>query len=284
MTLPEFIKKKADGKKIAMLTAYDYTSARALEESNVDAILVGDSLGMVVLGYDSTVPVTMEEMLHHAKAVRRGAPKTFLIGDMPFLSYQVSAQDAVRNAGRFIKEARQDAVKIEGGLEVCGTVKAILDAGIPVLGHLGLTPQSATKLGGSKVQGKDRKSASYIYESAKALEDAGAFALVLECIPAELAKLISESLRIPTIGIGAGRHCDGQVLVLHDLLGLYKDFTPRFAKQYVSFYMDMLKAARHFKSDVETAAFPEERHSSHSQEADFLKFIAAQAKKRGRKR
>ncbi len=282
ITIPELLEKKRTRKKITMLTAYDYTSARALEEAGIDVILVGDSLGMVVLGYDSTVPVTMEEMLHHAKAVRRGAPGTFLVGDMPFLSYQASKADAVRNAGRFIKESRQDAVKIEGGIEMQSQIQAILDAGIPVLGHLGLTPQSATKLGGFKVQGKDLKTASYIYESALALEALGVFAIVLECVPQELAKLISEALTIPIVGIGAGKYCDGQVLVLHDIIGLYKNFTPKFVKQYETLYPRMLSAVKNYKKDVESQDFPGDRHAFHSEQLD-LRALTARFKKHARK-
>src|SRR3989344_6695728 len=220
MTIKDLQQKKKQGKKITLLTAYDYPSANLLEKADIDIILIGDSLGMVVLGYESTVPVTMDEMIHHAKAARRGTRYAFLIGDMPFLSYQVSKEEAIRNAGRFMKEAGCDAVKLEGGYEVLEVTKAILNAGIPVLGHLGLTPQTISKLGGYKIQGKDADAAKKILDQALQLEKAGCFALVLECVPDEVAKLITEKLKIPTIGIGAGSYCDGQGLVTNDMVGL----------------------------------------------------------------
>ncbi len=260
LSAPAIIAKKGV-EKITMLTAYDASFARLLESAQVDMLLVGDSLGMVVLGYDSTVPVTMDEMIHHAKAVRRGAPATMLVGDMPFLSYQVSKQAAIANAGRFFKEAGCDAVKLEGGREVCEAVRAIVDAGMPVMGHIGLTPQTAGKLGGFKVQGKDVQSARRLLKEARALEEAGVFSLVLECIPVGLAKLISEELGIPTIGIGAGICCDGQVLVTHDLLGLFEKFVPSFVKNYINLAPEIKKAVSSFVTEVKDETFPDEQHS-----------------------
>lgn len=260
LSAPDIIAKKGV-EKITMLTAYDASFARLLESAQVDMLLVGDSVGMVVLGYDSTVPVTMDEMIHHAKAVRRGAPATMLVGDMPFLSYQVSRQAAIANAGRFFKEAGCDAVKLEGGREVCKAVRAIVDAGMPVMGHIGLTPQTAGKLGGFKVQGKDVQSARRLLEEARALEEAGVFSLVLECIPVGLARLISEELRIPTIGIGAGISCDGQVLVTHDLLGLFEKFMPSFVKNYINLAPEIKKAVSSFVTEVKDETFPDEQHS-----------------------
>ena len=254
-------KMKGTGQRITMLTAYDASFARLLESSGVDMLLVGDSLGMVVLGYDSTVPVTMDEMLHHSKAVRNGAPNTLIVGDMPFMSYQVSIPEAITNAGRFMKEAGSDAIKLEGGLEVCDTVLALDQAGIPVMGHIGLTPQTAGKLGGYTVQGKDLESAKAQLEAAKALEEAGAFAIVLECVPAPLAQLISEQISIPTIGIGAGAGCDGQVLVTHDLLGMFEKFTPSFVKQFTHLAPSIKEAVQVFVQEVKDGEFPGEEHS-----------------------
>ncbi len=260
LLVPDILAKKGV-EKITMLTAYDASFARLLESAGVDMLLVGDSLGMVVLGYDSTVPVTMDEMIHHSAAVRRGAPSTMLVGDMPFLSYLVSKKEAVANAGRFFKEAGCDAVKLEGGREVCKAVRAIVDAGMPVMGHIGLTPQTAGKLGGFKVQGKDVESARRLLKEAKALEEAGAFSLVLECIPDGLAALISEAISIPTIGIGAGVGCDGQVLVTHDLLGLFEKFVPSFVKNYINLAPEVKKAVTSFISEVKDGSFPDDQHS-----------------------
>jgi len=251
-----FKQKKESGEKITMLTAYDYSMAKLVDSSGVDAILVGDSLGMVMLGYESTVSVTMDEMLHHCKAVKRGVKDAFLIGDMPFLSYQISDQEAVVNAGRFLKEAGCDAVKVEGGDQVCSRVKAISEAGIPVLGHLGLTPQTVSKLGGYKVQGKDEATAKKILNDAKQLEDSGCFSVILECIPQDLSKKITETLTIPTIGIGAGKHCDGQVLVTHDVIGFYNNFTPKFVKQYTKINDSVINALKEFKKETESGDFP----------------------------
>lgn len=257
---PDIVAMKGD-EKITMLTAYDAAFGRMLESAGVDILLVGDSLGMVVLGYDSTVPVTMDEMIHHASAVRRGAAHTLLVGDMPFLSYQVSHAEAISNAGRFFKEAGCDAVKLEGGLEVCGVTRAIVDAGMPVVGHIGLTPQTAGKLGGLKVQGKDAESARRLLAEAKGLEEAGAFCIVLECIPDGVAKYITEAITIPTIGIGGGVHCDGQVLVTHDLLGMFEKFIPSFVKQYTSLAPDIKNAVADFNKDVKDGVYPDETFS-----------------------
>ena len=260
-TITDFNNKKRDGKKITMLTAYDYPMARIVDDSGIDAILVGDSLGMVVLGYDSTVPVTMDEMIHHSKAVRRGTKYAFLVGDMPFMSYQISKEEAIRNAGRFMKEAGCDAVKLEGGDEVFDVTCAIVDAGIPVLGHLGLTPQTISKLGGFKVQGKDAEAAKRIIDQALKLERAGCFALVLECVPDKVAKIITEKLKIPTIGIGAGLHCDGQVLVTNDMVGLFDRFVPKFVKQYVKLSHLIGEGLKKYKDEVEGGIFPDAEHS-----------------------
>ncbi len=260
MTIAELLEKKRRGEKITMLTAYDFYTAAMIDQAGVDTILVGDSLGMVVLGYDSTVPVTMEEMLHHCKAVRRGTQKAFLIGDMPFMSYNVTQSEAVRNAGRFIKEAGCDAVKLEGGSEMAPVVRAVVQAGIPVCGHIGLTPQTATKLSGFKVQGKDAESARQLMDSARELDEAGAFMLVLECIPDAIAAEISKNISIPTIGIGAGPQCDGQVLVTNDLLGLFEKFVPKFVKQYCKLAPQIKDALNEYVREVREGAFPAPEH------------------------
>jgi 3-methyl-2-oxobutanoate hydroxymethyltransferase len=261
VTISELHQKKEKGQKITMMTAYDYPTARLVDEAGIDTILVGDSLGMVMLGYDSTVPVTMEEMLHHCRAVTRGAKSSFILGDMPFLSYQVSEEKAVENAGRLIKETGCDCVKLEGGSEVAPVIKAIVRAGIPVCAHIGLTPQTATMLSGFKVQGKDAESARQQVQSAKDLEEAGAFMIVMECIPDLLAARITKELRIPTIGIGAGIDCDGQVLVYHDLVGLFDRFTPKFVKQYVNLSPQIRDALVQFRKEVEDGSFPGPEHS-----------------------
>jgi 3-methyl-2-oxobutanoate hydroxymethyltransferase len=260
-TIADFQKKKESGRKITMLTAYDFPTANLVDQAGIDVILVGDSLGMVVLGYGSTVPVTMDEMIHHCKAVSRAARQSFVIGDMPFLSYQVSLEKAVENAGRFIKEAGCDAVKLEGGSAMCPAVKAIVEAGIPVCGHIGLTPQTATQLSGFKVQGKDAESARGLLESARDLEAAGAFMIVMECIPDKLAAIITRSLSIPTIGIGAGKDCDGQVLVFHDIVGLFERFTPKFVKRYMKLAPEIRAAVSRYREEVEKGSFPAEEHT-----------------------
>ncbi len=253
--------KKERGELITMLTAYDYPTAMAMDKAGVDAILVGDSLAMVVLGYENTLPVTMDEMLHHARAVARGAKTALLVGDMPFMSYQVSVEEAVRNAGRFLQQGGMDAVKLEGGRERAEAVRAITNAGIPVMGHIGLTPQSINQLGGFRAQGKTTLAAKRLVEDAQILEEAGAFSLVLESVPARLADLISKRISIPTIGIGAGVGCDGQVLVTHDLLGLFDRFTPKFVKKYANFHSEMQKAFADYIEDVETKRFPAAEHT-----------------------
>lgn len=252
--------KKLHGEVITILTAYDYPTALALDRAEIDAILVGDSLGMVVLGYQTTLPVTMEEMLHHCRAVARGAEYALLIGDMPFMSYQASVEDAVRNAGQFLQKAGMDAVKLEGGKERCDAIRLIVEAGIPVMGHLGLTPQSIHQLGGFRAQGKTVDSAIQLIEDSIRLQEAGCFSLVLESIPDRLAGLISKKLEIPTIGIGAGANCDGQVLVTHDLLGLYDQFSPKFSKRYKNFLDEMEGAFSAFMQDVNEKTFPTDNH------------------------
>ncbi len=256
-----FRQKKKDGEPITMLTAYDYPTALAVDRAGIDAILVGDSLGMVVLGYQNTLPVTMEDMLHHSRAVSRGAHYAMLIGDMPFMSYQVSTEQAVANAGRFLQEAGMDAVKLEGGLERADAVRHIVAAGIPVMGHLGLTPQSVNTLGGFRPQARTSSAAKKLIDDAFALEEAGAFSVVLESVPGRLAEWVSKKLTIPTIGIGAGIGCDGQVLVTHDLLGLFDRFTPKFVKQYAKLHSVMGEAFAGFKADVEQRKFPTDEHS-----------------------
>jgi len=260
-TVLDFKRKKEAGEKITMLTAYDYPMAKLIDSAGIDAVLVGDSVGMVVLGYDSTASVTMDEMIHHAKAVKKGITNSFLIGDMPFMSYQTSNNKAIRNAGRFVKEAECSAVKVEGGTEIVPRVKAIIGAGIPVLGHIGLTPQSATKLGGYRVQGKDASSKKRIEKDALDLEKAGCFAVVLECVPKDLAKEISLKLTIPTIGIGAGPDCDGQVLVTHDMVGYFDKFVPKFVKRYTKIGEMITGAVEAFKEETEKGSFPDEKHS-----------------------
>ena len=260
VTIADLQRKKQNKQKITMVTAYDYPTASLVDQAGIDTILVGDSLGMVVLGYESTVPVTMEEMIHHCKAVNRGAKHSFIIGDMPFMSYHSSVEKAIENAGRFIKEAGCDCVKLEGGTEMANVVKAIVNAGIPVCAHIGLTPQTATKLSGFKVQGKDAESAKALIQSAKDLEDAGAFMIVMECIPDSLAARITRELTIPTIGIGAGKDCDGQVLVYHDLVGLFERFTPKFVKQYINLSPQIKEALIKYKEEVENGTFPAPEH------------------------
>lgn len=253
--------KKVKGAKITMLTAYDYAMAVVLDEAGVDITLVGDSLGMVVLGYDSTLPVTMEEMLHHTKAVSRGTTRALLIADMPFLSYQISDTEAMHNAGRFLKEAGAQGVKLEGGREVAGLIRKMTSVGIPVMAHLGLTPQSVLQFGGYKIQGKEDAAANRIMEDARMIEEAGAFSVVLECVPAPLAGKITKALSIPTIGIGAGVDCDGQVLVINDMLGMFERFTPKFVKRYCNLNAQMKDSVRQYIDEVKSGKFPDEEHS-----------------------
>lgn len=261
LTVRDIIDLKGRGEKIVVLTAYDASFGRLLDRNGVEIVLVGDSLGMVALGYESTVPVTMEEMLHHSRAVKHGVERALLVGDMPFLSYQIEAREAIANAGRFLKEAGCDAVKVEGGLEICATVAAMVRAGIPVMGHIGLTPQTAGALGGYKVQGRDGESARRLLAEAKGLAEAGAFALVLECIPDKLAGAITASIAIPTIGIGAGLQCDGQVLVINDLLGMFEKFVPSFVKRYADLAPQIAGAVVAFRDEVKAGAYPDAAHS-----------------------
>ena len=256
-----FRNAKQKNERLTMLTAYDYSTAKLIDASGIASVLVGDSLGMVMLGYEDTLSVTMEDMIHHTKAVARGVKDALVVSDLPFMSYQTSVYDAVVNAGRLIKEGRAQAVKLEGGLEVCPQIKAIVEASIPVMAHLGLTPQSVNAFGGFKVQGKDEEAARSLIEQAKAVEAAGAFAVVLECIPAKLAELITKSISIPTIGIGAGNGCDGQVLVYQDMLGLYSDFTPKFVKRYAEIGPQMENAIEDYISEVKSGAFPAAEHT-----------------------
>jgi 3-methyl-2-oxobutanoate hydroxymethyltransferase len=265
---------KKQGKKITMLTAYDYPVALLEDRAGIDIILVGDSLAMTVLGHENTLPVTMEEMIHHTKAVVRGAKHCLIIGDMPFMSYNTSEREAILNAGRLMKEAGADAVKLEGGVSVKDTVKAIVKAGIPVMAHIGLTPQTISMLGGFKVQGKDAQAAQKIIDDALSLEDAGAFSVVLEAVPAPIAKMVTDRLTIPTIGIGAGVHCDGQVLVVHDMLGLFDRFTPKFAKRYVNLSEQILKAFEAYIEEVMKGTFPTDQHSFHIDEKELSKIKA----------
>ncbi|RAN84064.1 3-methyl-2-oxobutanoate hydroxymethyltransferase [Bacillus sp. SRB_331] len=269
-TKTDFLKMKEQGEPITMLTAYDYPSAKLVEEAKVDMILVGDSLGMVVLGYDSTVPVTVEDMIHHTKAVRRGAKETFIVTDMPFMSYHVSLQDTMINARRIVQESGAHALKVEGAGEVISTIHYLTNAGIPVVAHLGLTPQSVGVLGGYKVQGKDAESAKKLIEDAKKCEEAGAIALVLECVPMQLAELISEQLTIPTIGIGAGQKVDGQVLVYHDLISYGVNRVPKFVKQYTSVQEEIVRGISQYVTEVKTGQFPEEKHSFTMKEEECL--------------
>ena len=256
-----FRNAKQKNERLTMLTAYDYSTAKLIDASGIDSVLVGDSLGMVMLGYEDTLSVTMEDMIHHTKAVARGVKDALVVSDLPFMSYQTSVYDAVSNAGRLIKEGRAQAVKLEGGIEVCPQIKAIVEASIPVMAHLGLTPQSVNAFGGFKVQGKDEEAARSLIEQAKAVEAAGAFAVVLECIPAKLAELITNSISIPTIGIGAGNGCDGQVVVYQDMLGLYSDFTPKFVKRYAEIGPQMQTAIEDYITEVKSGAFPAAEHT-----------------------
>lgn len=259
-TVVTFREAKQKGEKLTMLTAYDYSTAKLIDEAGVNSILVGDSLGNVILGHEDTISVTMEDMIHHGAAVSRGAKNALVVIDMPFMSYQTSVYDAVVNAGRLMKEGRAGAVKLEGGVEVCPQIQAITAAGIPVVAHIGLTPQSINAFGGFKVQGKSEAAAKKLIEDAKAVAAAGAFAVVLECVPAKLAELVTKELTIPTIGIGAGNACDGQVLVYQDMLGMFSDFTPKFVKQFAKVGEVMKEAFRTYCEEVQAGTFPGKEH------------------------
>lgn len=269
ITVQSLLDKKTKNEKIVMLTAYDCPMGIVMDRAGIDVVLVGDSLGMVVLGHENTLPVTMDDIIHHASAVARGCKRPMVIGDMPFMSYQVSVEDAVRNAGRLMKEAGVDAVKLEGGSEVVGAVRKMVDAGIPVMGHLGLTPQSVNMLGGYRVQGKTVDSAQKIIDDALALQDAGVFALLLECIPAELGKIATSKVDVPVIGIGAGPDCDGQCLVTPDMLGLFDRFVPTFVKQYLNLSEQIEGALAQYAADVRGGGFPEPRHCFASKSEDL---------------
>jgi len=277
VTITEIKEMKQRKEKIPMLTAYDYVTAKMVDEAGVPLILVGDSLGMVMLGYESTIPVTMEEMIHHTKAVVRGAKKALIIGDMPFMTYHISVSDALHNAARFIQEGGAQAVKLEGGESVAEKVRRLVDCGIPVMGHIGLTPQYIHQLGGFKIQGKVAEEAKKLLGDARILEEAGAFAIVLECTPAPLSKLITQKLAIPTIGIGAGPDCDGQVQVISDLLGLYTEFVPRHAKQYARLAGDIKTAVSSYISEVKSLSFPTMEHS-YTMDESLIDVIASEAK------
>lgn len=255
------LKNAKNQEKISMLTAYDYSTAKLIDEAGINAILVGDSLGMVMLGYEDTLSVTMEDMIHHTKAVSRGAKNALVVADMPFMSYQTSIYDAVVNAGRLIKEGRANAVKVEGGLSICEQIKAIVDAQIPVMGHIGLTPQSVNAFGGFKVQGKSEEAARKLIDDAVSLEKSGVFAIVLECVPEKLAKIVTEKLSVPTIGIGAGKYCDGQVLVYQDMISMFGGFTPKFAKKYADVGSLMKEAFVKYSEEVKEGSFPSQEHT-----------------------
>ncbi|MCF3943791.1 3-methyl-2-oxobutanoate hydroxymethyltransferase [Oceanobacillus alkalisoli] len=259
-TVTSLQQQKNAGDKITMLTCYDYSMAKLMDQAEINMLLVGDSLGQVMLGYEDTLPVTMDDMIHHTKAVARGASKAFVLADLPFMSYQISVHDAVQNAGRLIKEGRAHGVKLEGGTKVCPQIKAIVEASIPVCGHIGLTPQSVNEFGGFKVQGKTEAAARQLIEDAKAVEAAGAFMIVLEGVPAKLAEIVSKEINIPTIGIGAGPGCDGQVLVYQDMLAIFSDFTPKFVKQFAQVGDIIQQAFQDYITEVKEGAFPGEEH------------------------
>lgn len=266
---------KESGKKAAWITAYDYWTAQFAERAGMDMILVGDSLGMCIYGYEGTVPVTMDQCIYHSEAVRRGAPNTFIIGDMPFLSYQVSVEEAVRNAGRFLKEARVDAIKLEGGKRVCPQIRAISDGGMLVMGHIGLTPQSSSQLGGFKAQGRTAQSAMELFEDARAVQSAGAYSLLLEAVPPEVCKIIRDDLTIPVYGIGAGVDADGQVMICSDILGIFQAFTPKFVKKYANLGEEILKAMEAYAEEVRAATFPAAQHTYSMVEGELPKLRAA---------
>lgn len=273
LTIQELQGMKRQGRKIRMITAYDYPMATLVDRSPMEMILVGDSLGMVVLGYESTVPVTMEEMIHHTRAVMRGAHNTFVVADLPFMSYQVSVPEAIRNAGRLLKEGGADAVKLEGGESMLPVVRAMVSAGIPVMGHLGLTPQTATMLGGLKAQARDAAAARTLLKDARLLVESGVFSLVLEAIPAQLGELVTKELSVPTIGIGAGPGCDGQVLVLHDMLGLFQRFLPKFVKRYANLGESIATALEQYCQEVESEAFPAAEHCFNMKREELAKLL-----------
>jgi len=281
ITVPDVVAMKRDRKRITMMTAYDAAFAKLVDQAGIDVILVGDSLGMVVLGYPTTLPVTMDDMVRHAAAVSRGATRPLLVGDMPFGTYQAGPQDALRNAARFLKEAGMDAVKLEGGHEVVETVRALVDSGIAVMGHVGLTPQRVAQFGGFKVQAKTARAARRLIEDCLALEDAGAFSIVLESVPAPVAALASERLGIPTIGIGAGVDCDGQVLVLHDVLGLFGEFKPKFARRYADIGTAVVEALREYDRDVRAGTFPDDEHSFTMKESELVSLQRSLTQKAG---
>lgn len=260
-TVKTFLDMKRNNEKITMLTAYDYSTAQLLDEAGVNALLVGDSLGMVVLGYPDTLQVTVDDIIHHSKAVARGATHALIVADMPFLSYHISTEETIRNAGRMIQEGNAHCVKLEGGKDIIPQIKGLIKAQIPVMGHIGLTPQSVHMFGGFRVQGKQEEDAKRLIEDALLLEEAGVFAIVLEGIPAKLAQIISKQLSIPTIGIGAGRHCDGQVLVVNDMLGIFSDFTPKFVKTYANIKEDISQGVTQYIADVKDGSFPGAQHS-----------------------
>lgn len=259
-TVVTFKEAKKKGEKLTMLTAYDYSMAKLIDSAGVNGILVGDSVGMVCLGYEDTISVTMEDMIHHTKAVSRGVSDALVVADMPFMSYQTSVYDAVVNAGRLMKEGRAHAVKLEGGVDICDRIEAIVKASVPVMAHIGLTPQSVNAIGGFKVQGKSEEAAKELIEAAKAVEKAGAFAIVLECVPSKLAAIIRKEVSIPTIGIGAGAECDGQILVYQDMLGMFSDFTPKFVKRFADVGESMTEAFKTYIREVQDGAFPGPEH------------------------
>ncbi|NFO15544.1 3-methyl-2-oxobutanoate hydroxymethyltransferase [Clostridium botulinum] len=270
-TIATFQEFKNKGKKISMLTAYDYSMAKIIDESGINGILIGDSLGMVIKGEEDTLSVTVDEIIYHTKSVKKGAKNALIVSDMPFLSYHTSVEEAVKNAGKMIKECGANAVKLEGGASVIKQIKAIVDAQIPVMGHLGLTPQSVNAFGGFKIQGKSEEAAKRLIEDAKLIEDAGAFAIVLECVPKKVAEIITKEISIPTIGIGAGNECDGQILVYQDMLGMFDDFIPKFVKQYANLGAQMREAIQIYIGEVGEGSFPQDKHSFKIDEKELQK-------------
>lgn len=280
LTVNDIQQMKLDGKKITAVTAYDYPTAQLADRAGIDIVLIGDSLAMVVLGRDNTIPITVDEMIPFARAVSRGAKRALVVADMPFMSYNVNSEEAIRNAGRFLQEGRVDAVKLEGGIRFSSTVRAINEAGIQVMGHIGLTPQAASFTSGYRAQGKTADAAVKLMEDALALQSAGAFSVVLELVPAEVAQVITEGAPIPTIGIGSGKYCDGQVLVIHDLLGLYDRFTPKFARQYVQLAPVIVKALQDYHDDVVGGRFPAEQHTLHLEKKEHQRLLRKRTKLR----